>query len=405
MKFLFANKYFFRKGGAETAFFDGARLLQEHGHQVCLFSMDHPHNRPSQFSKYFVSHVDYERGGSLIDHCKAACRILYSFEAKRKLGSLLDREKPDVAHIHNIYHQISPSILHTLKKRSIPVVMTLYDYKMVCPVYHMMADGKPCEQCRRGRYYWCLINRCTKNSYAKSALNVIEMYLHHKLLHIHELVDVFIAPSRFLKIKVEEMGFQGDIRYLPYFIWADEFIPTFGYKERSIYYAGRLVKEKGLFTLLEAVKGLDIQLKIIGEGPLMSDLAKHKGDNTDFLGYMPLEELKKATADCMGMVISSEWYENNPLSIMEAFALGKPVIGPKIGSIPELIKEGENGLTFEPGNAHDLREKIEQFTSMPLPKIQSMGRTARYFVEREFSPHTHYQGLMRIYQMAMERHK
>lgn len=374
MKFLFANKYFFRKGGAETAFFDVARLLQEHGHHVCFFSMNHPQNRSSQFSEYFVSHVDYESEGSLINQCKAACRILYSFEAKKKLAHLLDEEKPDIAHIHNIYHQISPSILHTLKKRSIPIVMTLYDYKMVCPVYNVMADGKPCEQCKQGRYYWCLINRCTKNSHVKSALNVMEMYLHHKLLHIYDLVDIFIAPSRFLKTKMEEMGFQGNILYHPYFIWAEEFIPTFGFKGRSIYYAGRLVKEKGLFTLLEAVKGLDIELKIIGDGPLMSDLVKRKGDNTHFLGYMPLEELKRVTADCMGMVISSEWYENNPLSIMEAFALGKPVIGPKIGSIPELIKEEENGLTFEPGNARDLRDKIEQFISMPLAEIQSMDK-------------------------------
>ena len=403
MRILQVNKFFYYRGGSEYSFFDTARLLQKNGHNVSFFSMNHPKNLPSPFSKYFISNVDLEETGSFFDKLKIASKMLYSFEAKRKLGQLLDDEKPDIAHLHNIHHQISPSILHTLKKWGLPIVMTLHDYKMICPAYTLSAKGRVCERCKNGRYYWCFVNRCTKGSYLKSALNVVEMYLHHKVLHIYKLVDVFIAPSQFLKNKAEEMGFRGRIDYLPNFVNTGEFTPSFDYKEKAIYYAGRLSEEKGLSTLIEAVKGLDVQLKIIGDGPQKSDLEKKGGGNTHFLGYMPLEELKKIAKNCMGMVIPSKWYENNPRSVLEAFSLGKPVIGARIGGIPELVKDRETGFTFEPGNAQDLREKIRRFISLPSSEIQDMGKEARKLVEEKFNHERHYQRLTEIYQIATER--
>jgi len=398
VKVLQVNKFFYYKGGAEYIFFDTIKLLKKEGHAVIPFSMIHPHNLPSSFSKYFVSFVDLEgKNMSLMKKIRNAGRIFYSFEAKRKLNKLIDKEKPDIAHLHNIHHQISPSILHVLKKKNIPMVMTLHDYKMVCPVYMLLSRGRVCERCKDGRYYWCMINRCTKNSYLKSLFNVIEMYLHHKLLHIFELVDVFISPSRFLKEKIEEMGFKGKIIHLPNFLNPDLFEPFYGYKEKAIYYAGRLSEEKGLRTLIEAVKGLNVQLKVIGEGPLRMELEKIGGKNIYFMGYLPLEELKKVARDCIGMVIPSECYENNPRSVMEAFALGKPVIGARIGGIPELIKDGETGFLFEPGNVEDLREKITKLVSLSSAEIKQMGQRARHFVEENFNPESHYQKLMEIY--------
>ena len=162
--------------------------------------------------------------------------------------------------------------------------------------------------------------------------------------------------------------------------------------------------EKGLFTLVEAVKGLDVKLIIIGDGPLKEEMEKRKGDNTYFMGYIPQKELKKLAKDCMAMIISSELYENNPLSVLEAFALGKPVIGARIGGIPELVKDGHTGLTIEPGNADDLRRKIIQLTSMPSSQVRAMGEAARTFVEENFNQERHYQGLMEIYHMAMQKY-
>jgi len=226
------------------------------------------------------------------------------------------------------------------------------------------------------------------------------MYLHHKLLHIYDKVDLYISPSRFLKNKVREMGFKEKISYLPNFVNTDEFMPSFDYKGKTIYYAGRLSEEKGLSTLIEAVKGLDVKLIIIGDGPLREELEKRKDDNTYFMGYMPQQELKKMAADCMAMVIPSECYENNPRSVIEAFALGKPVIGARIGGIPELVRDGETGFTFEPGNVNDLREKIEYLANNHR-KILELGKNARNFVEKHLNKEKHYQGLMEVYQMAI----
>jgi len=407
MKVLFINKFFFPKGGAETSFFATARLLEEKGHRIAFFSMAHPANQESPYSQYFVSRVDFENPDSFPEKMKIPGRILYSFEAKRKLSRLLKQDKPDVAHLHNIHHQISPSILHTLRKWNIPTVMTLHDYKMVCPVYTLFRQGKICEQCRKGKYYHCFLHRCSKDSYPKSLLNTMEMYLHHRLLHLYRLVDVLISPSRFLKEKIREMGMGGKVAYLPHFINVQDFLPSYRWSENSIVYFGRLSAEKGLFTLLKAVKGLGVICKIVGDGPLRSALenkARHEGlANVSFLGYRSQEQLKPEIQKSLLVVLPSEWYENNSRSLMESYALGKPVIGSRIGGIPEFIEDDKTGLLFEPGNPKDLREKIVHLTSR-FEKIKKMGENGRKAAEENFNPESYYHQLMILYKRAMERH-
>lgn len=407
MKILLANKYLYPKGGAENSFFVTAELLKRNGHEVSFFSMRHPKNVASEYEKYFISNVDYESGGigqSVIN----AGRLLYSFEAKRKIDGLIRHLQPDVAHLNNIYHQISPSILHVFKKYRIPVVMSLRDYKLVCATYAMLRDWQPCESCSRGKYYNCARFRCVDGSFLKSMVNTVEMYLHHKLLHIYDLVDVFISPSRFLKDKVAEMGFKGKVSYLPNCVDPGDFNPSFEVKGDTICYVGRLSKEKGIATLIEAVKGLDVQLKIIGDGPLREvieqSIAAEGITNVTLLGHMSISELKEQVAQCVCAIVPSEWYENNPRSVIEAFALGKPVIGARIGGIPELVKDGETGLTFTSGDANDLRAKIEQLMA-DREAITRMGRNARAFVEKELNADTHYEKLMDVYQYAIDTHK
>ncbi len=196
MKILLVNKFFFRKGGAETSLFKEAKLLKDNGHDVLFFSIAHPDNYNSSYSEYFVSRVDFDKVKTIRQKIMIAGRVLYSIEAKRKIERLIKVEKPDIAHLHNIYHQLSPSILHTLEKYDIPVIMTLHDYKLVCPVYTFLDNnGNICERCKSKRYYWCLLKKCNKGSLSKSFLNTLEMYLHHKILHIYNLVDLFISPS------------------------------------------------------------------------------------------------------------------------------------------------------------------------------------------------------------------
>ena len=399
MKIVFANKYFFKKGGAERSFLLASNLLEKRGNEIVFFSMQDPRNDASGANEYFLSKVDYSHR-DIKNFIKSSIRLLYSFEARRNIERLIDQENPNIAHLNNIYHQISPSIIHSLKKNKIPIVMSLRDYKLVCASYSMLAKGKPCEACKNGRYYNCLLKKCVKDSRAKSLLNTIEMYLHHKIMHIYDLVDVFISPSLFLKNKLEEMGFKGKIVHLPNFVNLDEYEPEYNWEENSIVYFGRLSKEKGVGTLIEAVKGLDITLKIIGDGPERQNLEMRaeKGEmkNVKFLGYLQGDALKDEIRKSMFVILPSECYENNPRSIIEGFALGKPALGAKIGGIPELVKEGETGLTFEPGNEEDLKEKISLFAGQS-EDIVRFGKQARFFVEKELNEEKHYQSLMGIY--------
>lgn len=406
MKILLANKFFYLKGGSEVSFFDTANLLEKMGHKAIFFSMQHSQNLSSVYEKYFVSNLDYEFNG-FKNRISAASRLLYSFESKKKIERLIREERPDIAHLHNIHHQISPSVLHSLKKFNIPVILTLHDYKMVCPSYSMLCGEKICEACKSARYHNCLLKGCVKDSRIKSLLSTMEMYLHHKILRIYDIVDLFISPSRFLKDKLEEMGFRRKIVHLPNFIKLDKFTPEYNWDEKSIVYFGRLSREKGLFDLIEAVKNIKgIRLKIIGEGILEEEIKNKINiediDNVILLGYKRGEDLKNEIRKSMFVILPSTCFENNPRCIIEAFALGKPVIGSRIGGIPELVKDNQTGLTFEAGDPEDLRRKIEYLIDRP-EKIIEMGRNARSFVEKEFNAEKHYRGLMEIYNQIIKR--
>lgn len=407
MNILMANKYFFIKGGAENSFFETAGLLERQGHKVSFFSMKHPRNKPSEYDQYFVSNVEYESkdpGNAL----RAAGRILYSFEARHKLEQLLQTEKPDLAHLNNIYHQISPSILHSLKKYRIPVVMTLRDYKVVCASYSMLAGGKICEACRGGKYYNCLLKSCVKRSRLKSLLNTAEMYLHHDVLKIYDLVDEFISPSRFLINKLHDMGFDREIQYLPNFTTLnDQQDPVYDTSGKNVVYFGRVSTEKGLNTLITAFKGMsELNLRIIGEGPLLENLQQRVVSenigNVIFCGYRKGQELIDEIKKSLFIVLPSECYENNPRTIIEGFAMGKPTVGARIGGIPELVRDGETGWTFESGNVEDLREKLRRMASAP-DEVRRMGKNGRMFVEAELNTQRHYKKLMEIYQLAIKK--
>ena len=401
MKILLANKYFFPKGGSERVFFNEAALLNQAGHRVLFFSMRDERNQPCAQEAYFVDHIDYEKPMGSKEKIAQGLKILYSFEARRKIGELVDVERPDIAHLHNIHHQLSPSIIHALKNRGIPVVMTLHDYKMVCPAYLMVKDNIICEACKGGRYYRCLLGRCTKNSYVKSLVNTVEMYLHHKLLHVYDQVDIFISPSRFLKEKVMGMGFRNNIVHMPYSFNATHYRPQYGSGTQTFCYFGRLAAEKGLITLIRAVKGSEAKLKIIGRGPLKStleaEIEREKATNVHLLEYITGDALRSEISNCLAVIVPSEWYENYPNAILEAFALGKPVIGSRIGGIPEMVKDYDTGFTFEPGEAKDLRAKMNLLLQDHGLAVK-LGRRAREFVENNLNPEEHYRGLMKIYE-------
>jgi glycosyltransferase involved in cell wall biosynthesis len=403
MRVLQVNKFFYLKGGSERYMFNVSDLLKTEGNDVVFLSMRHSANLFTDDDCYFVSNVDYEKKG-IKNKINVSLKLIYSFDAAKKIERLIKDKKPDVAHLNNVYHQISPSIIHSLKKHNIPIVMTLHDYKMVCASYVMLAKGEVCQACGGGRYYNCFLKKCVKQSRGKSLLCAVEMYLHHDVFRIYDLVNIFIAPSEFLKNKFLEMGFKKEIVRLPYFVHTERYVPQYKWRENSIVYFGRISREKGIVTLMEAVKGMDVKLKIIGDGPMMEVLkAKARSgeyNNVYFLGYKGDRDLKDEIKRSMFVVVPSEWYENYPFSIIESFSLGKAVVGARIGGIPELVKDGVRGLTFEPRNADDLRLKI-QYLRNNSAIIEEMGRKARVFVEEELNAPGHYQRLMKIYNRVL----
>ena len=407
MKVLLINKFLFPKGGDAISTLTTGHILETKGHETVFWGMNHPDNPAYPYADLFVSHADYEEDSGLLSMAGKAMNVLYSFEAKKKMKTLLDRTKPDIVHLNNFAHQIGPSILDVIKEHRIPIVMTMRDYKMVCPTYSMLSNGQICQRCRGGKFYQCGINRCTKGSLFKSLVNVAEMYLHHSVLHIYNKIDLYISPSRFLKDKVEEMGLYGEVLYLPNCVDMNGFEPMYDWQEQSIVYVGRISHEKGIQTLIDAVKGFkDIRLKIIGDGPIKGELEEkirnEQITNVEFLGYRTGQALHDEIRNSMFPVIPSEWYENNPRTVIEAFALGKPVVGARIGGIPELVKDWETGLTYVSGDVNDLRSKIQLMLDNQ-DKIPKMGQAARRYVEQEFNSHVHYCNLMKIYEQAMAK--
>lgn len=216
MKILLIKKFLYPKGGDAICTLNTGQLLRSKGHEVIFWGMDHPKNAVYPYKESFISHADFDSLGGIKQQIKLSFNLLYSWKAKIKLEYVLTTEQPDIVHLNNFAHQISPSILHCIKKYGIPTVATLHDYKLVCASYLLLTDGSICEKCKGGKYYLCLLKKCAKASRAKTLLNTIEMYFHHKILHIYDLLDVVISFSIFLKDKVKEIWLEKEIVYIKF---------------------------------------------------------------------------------------------------------------------------------------------------------------------------------------------
>ena len=401
MKILLVNKFFYRRGGSEAYMLELRSLLKKAGHQVIDFSMKDKRNFGSAYDQYFVRRIELGKREGFFKDLRKAVHLIYSWEAKRKLAKLIKKEKPDIIHLHNFCFQLSPSILRAIKKYNVPTVWTLHDYKIICPNQILFTKGEVCERCKTYKFYNCFFNRCIHNKYGQSFLAMLEMYLHKIILRSYRTVDLFIAPSQFLARKIINWKIPADkVRQLYYFIDLENIQPATADGD-GIVYVGRLAKEKGIITLLQAMKELkSIKLQIVGEGPqkkpILRYIKKNKLTNVELTGYKDKEELFETVKRSRLVIVPSIWYENNPVVILEAFALGKPVIGSDLGGIPELVKDGQTGYCFKAGNVKDLREKIKKsYDNLDL--LKNMGENARRSVEKIADPQKHLQQLINLY--------
>lgn len=400
MRLLAINNYFYRRGGAEAIFLDHMSLFEDIGWDAVPFAMQHPDNLPSDWSRYFVSEIEYGRESSALTKVKQAAKIIYSREAQQNLNQLLEAAKPDIAHAHNVYHHLSPSIFATLKQHNIPVVMTVHDLKLACPAYKMLVDGHVCEQCKGGRIYNVVANRCIKGSVSLSGLVFVETAVHRMLGLYRNKVDRFVVPSRFYREKLIEWGWPPEqLVYIPNFVETDHLKPVYEAQDYLLF-AGRLAPEKGLKTLITAAAKSGVKLIIAGTGPDEAELkalAAELNAPVVFAGYVTGEKLHRLIGEARALVLPSEWYENAPVSILEAYALGTPVIGARIGGIPEMIREGETGLTAEAGNADDLAAQLSRMAAMPLAERNRMGLAGREWILNEFSAEAYRNRMLALY--------
>jgi glycosyltransferase involved in cell wall biosynthesis len=408
MRVLNVNKFYYRRAGAETAYFNLTRLLEERGHEVVPFAMQHPENEATPWDRYFPSRVEFRARGSMFDKARRAARVIYSREAKDCMRRLLSETKPEIAHLHNIAHQLSPSILDALREADIPVVQTLHDYKLTCPVYTHRTEGRICERCKGGRFYHCVVHRCNGHNLAMSLTNAAEMTW-HRMRRSYDTVDVFLCPSTFLLAKCLEFGIERErVAWVPHFVFADDYAPHPSPGDYALY-AGRLAEEKGLWTLMAAHKRQpSSRLVLAGDGPMRESLeafVRRGGlaERTRFTGHLRGEAYEQVWRDAAFLVLPSEWFEVRPMVIHESYARGKPVVTTKIGTIPEIVREGETGLLVPPGDDQALGAAIADLLSAP-ERLESMGRRARAFVVSELTPQAHVAALETAYRTAQARH-
>lgn len=404
MKILIVNKFHYIKGGSETYYFGLGDLLEKNGHEVVYFSMKDEKNRPCAQEKYFVDNVDFNAPMGKIKLLKTAAKMLYSREAKKKFRQLILAEKPDIIHLNIFQSQLTGSIVDVAYKYHIPIVYTAHDLKSICPNYQMLNHGKVCELCLHGKYSNCFKTSCMKDSKLKSLLATLEAR-EYKRRKTYRKLSLIITPSEFYKKKIEEADIANcPIIHMPNFLPFDtEYKATNKIGDYFLYF-GRLSREKGILTLIEAfaAANTDLPLYIVGTGPEQGEIEKRIieldiADKVKLLGFKQGEELKNLVENCRCVCLPSEWYENGPYSIMEAMAAGKPAIVSTYGGLPEMVEDGVNGYTVPACDVDKLSEALAKINGLPAEEIFAMGQAAVEKAKRCFDSEKYIEELMQEY--------
>lgn len=405
MRILHVNKYLYRRGGAEGYMQDVAALQRAAGHEVEFFGMTHPENPPLRYAGHFPPLVELEpapEGAGA--KARAAARMFYSAASRRGAAAVLADFAPAVVHMHNIYHQLSPSILGPMRGSGVTTVMTLHDYKLACPTYQFLANGQLCEACLDGRFRHAVERRCKGGSLGASALLALETRV-HRSLGSYQPVRLFISPSRFLAGKMAEAGvFPGRLHVLNNFVDAAAF-PAKSAPGGGVVFAGRLAAEKGVDTLIQAMGLLahPALLEIAGEGPDRSALealaARHAPGRVTFHGRLPKAALLDLVRSAAVAVVPSRWHENQPMAVLEAFACGVPVVTTDLGGLPELVSPGRDGDVVAANDPAALATAVAALLDDP-GRAFAMGQAARDKAMTRFAPAEHLATLMDLYDRA-----
>lgn len=408
MKILQINNYNYLKGGSEKVYKVSIELLKERGHDVRYFSIANEKNEEI-CQGYSVEVKPWNDAKGILDKVKAVRNFIYNKKVADELDSYLDSFKPDIAHLHIFYGGLSNAVVEILVKHKIPIVQSVHEFRLLCPAYTCLDSNlEICEQCadtifKRG----CIKKRCIKGSIATSLVAVAECWTRDMFYNYQKKFSAFIMVSQFIRDKhieyypqIESKCFQiynsVDVtHYAQFSVPADQ-------KKDYYLYLGRLSSEKGIGTLIDVfIQNPNLKLKIAGTGPLEEELKKkveQSGiNNVVFLGFVSGENLYQIIAQARYTMVPSEWYENNPLSIIESLALGTPIIGSRIGGIPELIENGKNGFLHESKNKKSLCEVLLKAEHLIPEEYERQCQYSSKIAHQKFDNDIYYQKLITLY--------
>jgi glycosyltransferase involved in cell wall biosynthesis len=386
MRILQVHNRYQHAGGEDAVVKAEGELLEANAHQVSLFEVANEGIRG--FWKKF----------------SVALNSAYSQKSKVLVGRAISDFKPEVVHVHNFFPLITPSVYDACGDAGIPVVQTLHNYRAICPGALLMRDGQVCEDCIHGSAYRSVLHACYRGSALGTMVVASMVESHRKRNTWQEKVDTFIALTDFAKSKFVEAGFPKEKIIVKPNFYDGEFEDSITGDREGALFVGRLSREKGLYTLIEAWQGLNIPLRVIGDGPLFDEVKGRDLSSVIFLGRKSREEVIKEMGRAKFLVMPSECYEGFPMVIAEAFAAGLPVITTRFGSMAEIVSDGVTGSLFEAGDAEDLVAKVRSAFANP-EEIEQMGKNARSVYEEKYTPETNYLQLMDIYGEAIERAK
>jgi len=388
MKILLVHNYYQQPGGEDVVYEQERKLLETHGHQV----------------------VTYERtnsellGYSAFQRLFLPAKTIWARDAYGEILNLIRRERPRIAHVHNTFVQISPSVFAACRKEGVPVVQTLHNFRLMCPAANLFREGKVCEDCVQSGLWQGVRHSCYKGSFAATATTALMVAAHRVARTWSEGVTSYIALTEFSKRKFAGVGLpRKKIHVKPNFVTPDP-----GPKEdlgEFAVYVGRLSPEKGVQTLLLAWQQLriPIPLQLIGDGPLRPELenmaSQCRLSNVVFEGRLSAQETRSRIRRARLLILPSQCYENFPMTVVEAFSCGTPVVCSRLGSMQEIVNDHANGLHFTPGEPEELARTLEWAWSNPQ-RIREMGRAARCDFEQKYTAEQNYQALMAIYQQA-----
>lgn len=360
MKILMVNKFLYSRGGCETYMLNLAEELKAKGHEVEYFGMFDEKNTVGNSANLYTANMDFH--STKLARFLYPFKIIFSFEAKRKIGQVLDQFKPDIVHMNNINFQLTPSIIYAVKKRNIPLVQTVHDYQMICPnhLLYSFDETKTCERCINGSKFNCLKHKCIHGSKAKSLIGSIEAKLYW-LLKTYKKVDLYVCPSEFLAKKLLSASdvFEGKTFTIHNFIEKKPMPKKEKTEKPYVAFASRLSKEKGITLLAEAAKLLpEYSFVIAGNGP--DDECLKNIPNVTLKGFVTGKELDSFIANAKLMILPSVWYENCPLNILETHAFGVPVITMNSGGMAELVDDGKTGILIKEPTAEAIAQAIKK---------------------------------------------